>query len=331
MFLSQRRLAKMMFLWLRFFLLSVFLFFSLTQQGCGDQRLVIGDGGSGSGDEELAPDISYSSDVSAVVGVAITAAELVNTGGDIESCAISPDLNSDTGLDFDTVTCVISGTATEAQDETTYTVTASNAAGDASASVVVASTFPPAPATPTGLIATGVSATVISLDWDDIAGATSYTVKRYANNTDAGNDTNGTTLTCASVSVSACLSGDLNAETAYYFRVRASNAGGSSALAAVVSGSTTVAAPTTPTALAAVAISAVAIDLDWDDIAGATSYTVKRYADNTDAGNDANGITLSCTNASESACASTGLSAGTTYYYRVSATNAGGSSALAAA
>src|SRR5690606_4038964 len=115
--------------------------------------------------------------------------------------------------------------------------------------------------------------------------------------------------------------------TTYYYRVLATNASGSSSLASAFSALTY---PATPTGLAATAGNAQ-VSLDWDDMTGAASYTVKRYANSIDAGNDASGTTLTCADSTASACVATGLSNGTAYYFRVSATNASGTSALATA
>jgi len=245
--------------------------------------------------------------------------------------------NTDAGNDTNgtTLTCadasVSECVSAELSAGTTYyyRVSASNVGG--SSALAAAQSALTYPATPTGVGSVADSQTEISLDWDDMAGASSYTVKRYANNIDAGNDDNGTTLTCANAAASECVSDGLVADTTYYYRVSASNASGASALSTAVSSTTYPNAPSTPTNLEATPVSQTEIDLDWDDMAGATSYTVKRYADNTDAGNDANGTTLTCADAAVSECVSADLTLNTIYYYRVRASNAGGSSALATA
>lgn len=82
------------------------------------------------------------------------------------------------------------------------------------------------------------------------------------------------------------------------------------------------AAPSAPTGLSASAVSTSGIDLTWTSVTGAASYNVYRStaADGTYA--KINTSTVSTTSYSD-----TGLSAGTAYYYKVSAVNGTGESA----
>ncbi len=84
--------------------------------------------------------------------------------------------------------------------------------------------------------------------------------------------------------------------------------------------------PATPAGLSAAAANSSQINLTWTDVSGATSYNIYRAAS---AGGDYTKInTSSVTSASYS---DTGLSASTTYYYKVSAVNATGESAASGA
>ena len=80
------------------------------------------------------------------------------------------------------------------------------------------------------------------------------------------------------------------------------------------------AVPSAPTGLAAAAVSSSQINLAWNTVTNAASYNVKRSTTN---GGPyviiATGVTATNYN-------DTGLAAGTTYYYVVSAVNAGGES-----
>lgn len=80
--------------------------------------------------------------------------------------------------------------------------------------------------------------------------------------------------------------------------------------------------PTTPTGLAATVFSSVRIDLSWNTVSGADSYILERSPDGstgwTQIGGTITGLTYS----------DTGRTAGTIYYYRISATNTGGTSSV---
>ena len=189
---------------------------------------------------------------------------------------------------------------------------------------------PPPPPAPPVLSAptngaTGVSLTP-TLSWSASSGATSYTVQvsiSNAFNSFAYNQTVTTT--------SATVSSALAANTVYYWRVSATNAGGTSAFS-TVSSFTTAAAPAPPPAptLASPANAATGVavpaTLSWNAATGATSYRVQVSTGSTFATLflDRMGVTTTSTSVS-------GLAASTVYYWRVSATNAGGSSAFSAA
>jgi len=83
-------------------------------------------------------------------------------------------------------------------------------------------------------------------------------------------------------------------------------------------------APDTPTGLTATRNGDTQIDLSWSAVSGATSYLI--YRDTSDSGNFPYLATVSSTSYSN-----TGLSAETTYYYKVSASNAEGESAVSSA
>lgn len=76
-----------------------------------------------------------SSPASYTVGTAIPPSSPASTGGAVASYAVAPALPA--GLDLDVATGVISGTPTAAAAEATYVVTATNAAGHATASLLI--------------------------------------------------------------------------------------------------------------------------------------------------------------------------------------------------
>jgi hypothetical protein len=135
-----------------------------------------------------------------------------------------------------------------------------------------------APSAPTLLTpsnsATGVALTPV-LDWNDVAGVTSYQIQVSTN---AGftaiiKDTSGVLSSQYQVLVGA-----LSNNTQYYWRVNATNAGGTSAFTSAFNFTTIVAAPSAPTLLTptngATGV-AVTPTLDWSDVSGASTYRVQ--------------------------------------------------------
>jgi len=189
---------------------------------------------------------------------------------------------------------------------------------------------PPPPAAPVlaspADAATGV-AVPAALSWNASTGATSYTVQVSANSgftTFAYNQS--VTTTSASV-------GGLASSTVYYWRVNASNGGGTSAFSAVRS-FTTAAGPPPPAPPPVPVLSspanaatnvAIPAALSWAASSGATSYTVQVSANS--------GFTTFVYNQSVTTTSTSvsGLANSTVYYWRVSASNTGGSSAFSAA
>jgi len=200
-----------------------------------------------------------------------------------------------------------------------YKVQATNAAGSSALSAVAAgTTLSAGPPTPTGLTVSGATSTSLYVSWNASTGATSYQVYRDTSTSGsfATQVYNGTGLNFTDST--------LTSGTTYYYKVQATNASGSSALSAAVSG-TTSAGPPTPTGLTVSGPTLTSLYVSWNASTGATSYQV--YRDTSTGGSFAtqvyNGTGLSFTDST--------LTSGTTYYYKVQATNASGSSALSAA
>ena len=175
------------------------------------------------------------------------------------------------------------------------------------------------PATPTNLAGTGVSSSRIDLSWaDNATNETAYQVERAADN--AG--TPGAFAQVASLAADATTYSNtgLNANTRYWYRVRAVNTTDNSAYSSQLSVSS-LQGLAAPTALQAQVISATQINLSWtDNTTSETNYTVERAADNAGTAGPFASIATLAANAVSYSDAS--LSQNTRYWYRVRASNA---------
>jgi fibronectin type 3 domain-containing protein len=198
-----------------------------------------------------------------------------------------------------------------------YEVSAVNGGGQSAVSSEVSATPQvPAPGAPTNLAATASDAQV-SLTWSAVSGATSYDI--YRSTTKGGE---GTTPYLTGVTISSYTNSGLTDGTTYYYEVSAVNAGGQSPVSSEVSATPQVPAPGAPTNLAATA-GDTQVSLTWSAVTGATSYDI--YRSTTKGGE---GSTPYLTGVTTNSYTNTGLTDGTTYYYEVSAVNAGGQSGV---
>lgn len=175
---------------------------------------------------------------------------------------------------------------------------------------------PTAPSAPGNLQFTGITATSITISWDEVEGATSYTLLR---------DTayNGTFATeVYSGANTAAVDDGLSPETTYYYKVRASNEVGNSPFSAVADATTladAVVAPTSPPSyLTSSSVTHSGATLSWGLVSGATKYQLVR--DVSSGGSFATIVYDGTSNTTTD----TGLSANTTYYYKVRAGNSAG-------
>ena len=156
----------------------------------------------------------------------------------------------------------------------------------------------------------------ISLSWNAISGASSYTLQRA---TDSGFTTNLTTLTAPAPTDTSAMSTGLTPSTTYYYRMNVTINGDTSNWSSLANANT--AAFPAPTGLAVTSKTASSISLSWSAVSGATGYKLQRSSTS-----DFSSNTEISTAAGTTSYTSTNLIAGTTYYYRVNATDAGGSS-----
>jgi hypothetical protein len=166
---------------------------------------------------------------------------------------------------------------------------------------------------PTGLKAT-VSGNIVTLSWDSASGATGYKV--YRNTSESG-----TYTFLANASGTSYTDSGLAAGT-YYYKVSAVSSGGSespqsSSASTAVTGSSSGGGLSAPTGLNASA-SGNDVTLTWNSASGASFYRIYRSTSASGSyGYIGFAYTVSYTDS--------GLSTGTTYYYKVTAVSSTGS------
>ena len=204
-----------------------------------------------------------------------------------------------------------------------YRVRATNSSGDSAFSAEAsATTLPMTPAAPSGLATTAQATNRIRLTWTDNANnENGFAIERK---TGAG----GTYAQMATVgaNVTVYTNSGLAANTQYYYRIRATNSAGASVYSVEANATTFPFPPAAPSGLAATALSSSSIRINWTDNANnETGFKIERK---TGAGGTYSQIAT--VGANTTTFTNTGLSATTTYFYRVRATNLGGDSAFSA-
>ena len=194
----------------------------------------------------------------------------------------------------------------------TYRVRAVNAIGaSAYSNIASATTADEPPEAPTSLTAEAVSSSQIDLAWEDAADTEDgFELERSI----AVGSFN--LLTTLGPNVTTYRDGALDAETTYYYRVRAANDVGASDYSNTASATTFEAPPAPPTNLTAAAVSASQIDLTWDDEAeNEDGVEIERLVEG------GSFSPLATIGPNMTTYSDTGLSASTTYAYRVRAVN----------
>ena len=203
------------------------------------------------------------------------------------------------------------------------TATATPVNGKITIGTVVVSAPPPPVLLSPASSATGVSIAP-TLNWNASTGATSYTLQVSTSPTYSSFVVNQSAIAGTSYGVTGLLN-----NTIYYWRVSATNGGGTSAYSTGFAFTTIIAAPAAPVlvspASASTGVSGTPT-LSWNASATAASYTVEVSAN---AGFSPDIINQ--TGVAATSYVAGGLSANTTYYWRVSATNAGGAGSASSA
>ena len=240
---------------------------------------------------------------------------------------------TDRVADTGTTTTSYSHTGLSAGTTRHYRVSAINANGTGAVSNIDDATTDDAattvPDAPTSLTATASGSTRIDLDWtapadDGGASISGYRIEVSPNGTSSWTDRvadTGTTTTTYSHT-------GLSAGTTRHYRVSAINANGTGAVSNIDDATTDDAAttvPGAPTSLTATASGSTRIDLDWDAPsndggASISGYRIEISPNGTSSWTNRVGNTGS----TSTSYSHTGLDAGTTRHYRVSAINSAG-------
>lgn len=206
-------------------------------------------------------------------------------------------------------------TGLTANTEYWYKVSSVNTAGESAQSGAVSKKT--LPAALTNFRVTGQTESSISLAWDSVGGLLGYDVYRSSTQSGTYTKLNSQPMTTASYTNTG-----LTGATTYWYKAKAVNTSGESAFSTAVSGTTTLAAPNAPTNLTATAATTSQINLTWVDNSGnETGFKIERKT-----GPSGTWSQISTVGAGITTFSSTGLTAGTQYYYRIRAYNAAGDS-----
>ena len=199
-------------------------------------------------------------------------------------------------------------------------VTAQNVCGTSAAQTLAATVLPGTPAAPVAAAGSNAACTSLSANWAASSNATAYfldvsTVNTFASFVSGYSNLNVGNVTTFSVT-------GLSASTTYFYRVRANNSCGTSVSSGTISFATTPPTPAAPVAAAGTVAACTSISANWAASANATAYLLDVATDNTFASLVINNLNVG----NVTTYSVTGLTAGTTYFYRVRANNVCGTS-----
>ena len=198
-----------------------------------------------------------------------------------------------------------------------YRVRTLSSAGTSGNSNVISVTT--VPAAPMASAATNVTNSGFTAHWSSVTGATSYLLDVSTSSTFSSFVTGYQNLSVGNV-ISRSVSG-LSAGRTYYYRVRAHTSGGTSVNSNVISVTTV---PATPTASAATNVTTSGFTAHWSSVTGATSYRLDVSKSSTFSSFVSGYQSLNVGNVTSRNV--TGLTTKTTYYYRLRASDSGGTS-----
>ncbi|TES84113.1 MAG: hypothetical protein E3J91_00125, partial [Hadesarchaea archaeon] len=176
------------------------------------------------------------------------------------------------------------------------------------------------PAAPTGLTATAVSSSQINLDWNNNSEGDLDHYHVYRSTTSGF--TPGAGNFVADTSVSNYSDTGLSADTTYYYKVTAVDTSNNESDPSAQASATTLTPedttpPAAPTGLTATAVSSSQINLDWNNNSEGDLDHYHVYRSTTSGFTPGAGNFVADTSVSN--YSDTGLSASTTYYYKVTA------------
>jgi fibronectin type 3 domain-containing protein len=161
---------------------------------------------------------------------------------------------------------------------------------------------------PTGITAAALSASDVKVSWNAASGATGYYIYRAEAGTGTYVKVNASAFTGTSYSDTG-----LASSTIYYYKVSAVNSVGEGVQSEYAAATTLLAAPT---GVNAATTSTSSITVSWNPVTGATGYRIYRAL-------SASGTYTQISVSTDTSYVNTGLDSGATYYYKVSAYNAG--------
>jgi fibronectin type 3 domain-containing protein len=181
-------------------------------------------------------------------------------------------------------------------------------------------TYPTIPVAPSNLRFTDRTTGKLILAWNDNSNnETGFVIESSLN----GSSYNF--LDTVGANVTGYDAGGLSSGTTYFFQVAAFNAGGTSAFSGATSWQTLPNVPATPTFTSILAGSSSQININWTNVANETGYNLYRSL------NDVSYTGITTLGANVTGFTNSGLSAGTTYFYKIEAFNAEGTSPLSGA
>ena len=182
-----------------------------------------------------------------------------------------------------------------------------------------------APAVPTGLSIGGATHQSVTLNWAAAAGANFYTIYRSTLVNNGGGASNIlATLVLANNVIGTTYTDTSSTDGSIYsYSVTASSAGGTSALSTAAIAKPLPNAPATaPGSLLATPSASTNISLDWSGVSGAVGYVIQRAT-------SVNGGYLLLASITETTYTDYGVNTNSTYFYKITAMNAGGVSTAA--